>query len=458
MEENNRPKKKIWRRVLAVLLVLTLIAAPIVTMKTEIEFSKMNYVEETAQFAAGVTEDTTGYLTENRLNRAWAYLQSLVGEPKTYHDYELYASLAIARNDFETAAKYLEGCLENADTENADPAILNLRMASLFVLQEQYEAAGKYLDKAIELNPDLAPAYYLRGQLAAEAGDAEGAIANLKQYAVLPGADPAVVVSLGEMFESGGDFKTAEMCYTAGIEADPEGSPELYVSRAKCRVLLDDMDAASRDLGKYFSLTDEDPDGQAAAVYAMCLMEDGDYEGAVEYFRKAVENGYSDPALLYSQSVKSGFAAGSYEDAVADGLKALELVEGDGKDSRPENASEIDTTELRFWIGLSYLAQDKYDEALEQLTEVDKAKSDYPDIDYYLGVCALAKEDFEKAEEYFTASIEKDEDLTACYYNRAICRIRLERLGEAKEDLNKVVERDDDEELKTQAEELIKAL
>lgn len=456
MEETKRQTNKIWRRMLAVILVIALILSPIVTIKTEIRFSKQNYVEETAKFAAMVTEDTTGYLTENRLNRAWKYLQSLVGEPKTFHDYELYASLAIAREDFASAAKYLEGCLDLSDGVNSDPAVLNLRMASLFVLQEQYDRAASYLDKALELNPELGPAYYLKGQLAAEAGDTDAAVANLKKYVELPGADPAVAVSLGEVFESTGDYETAEICYTVGIKAEPESNPQNFASRARCRVLLNKMDAAAEDLKQFFSLTSEDPGGQASAMYAMCLMEDGDYEKASMYFQKAVDSGYADPALLYSQSVKSSFAAGTYEEAVEDGLLALELIEGENS-RRPAGAAAIDTTEIRFWLGLSYMAQDKYEEAGQQLAQVSKAQVEYPDIHYYLGVCALAEEEYAEAETHFTASIEREEDLTPCYYNRAVCRINLQRVDEAKEDLQKVVARGDDAELKTQAEELLGA-
>ena len=455
--EEKRPKKKVWRRALAVLLAVTLVASPVVMLKTQIEFSRLKYVEETAAYAAQVTEDETDYLNENRLNRAWKYLQTVVRKPETYHDYELYAQIAIAREDFESAAKYLEGCLETADGEGADPAVINLRLASLLVLNDERDKAAEYLDRAIELDPSLAAAYYLRGQLAAEAGDAEAAVADLKSYVSLPNADPNVVAQLAQLFEGTGDLETAVDCYTAGIDYQGDANPALYLARARCRVLLENLTAARHDLQTYFSLTDEDPDGQAAAIMAMCLMNEGDYEGATTYFNQAVDAGYADPALLYSQSVKSGFAAGNYPRAVADGLKALKILEGDGAGSRPEGSAPIDATEIRFWVGLSYLAQNKYKEALEHLTKVRETEAAYADIDYYAGVCELALEDYEAAETSFTASIEKDEDVTASYYNRAVCRIRLERLSEARTDLEAVVERSDEADLKAQAEELLAA-
>ena len=460
MKETKRPHKKIWRRVLAVVLAISLILPSIVAIKTEIDFSKMDYVEETARFAASYTEDTTGYLTENRLNRAWSYLQTLVGEPETYEEYDLYASLAIAKNDFKTAAKYLEGSLQNIDKDSEDspdPAVLNLRLASLYVLEGQYKKADRYLDKAIALNPDLAASYYLKGQLAAQDGDTGKAVDYLKKYAQSPGADPAVTASLAEMFEGSGDYETAKMCYTKGIEADPKGKPELYTGRARCLVLLGDMDAAEKDLKEFFKLAEKDPDGQASAMMALCMMEKGDYDGATTYFRKAVKSGYKDSALLYSQLVKSCFAAGKYEKATEAGLKAIELIEKAGSQKKSGSASSADVTEVRFWTAMSFLGQNKYTEAKEQFEEVKKAQADYPEIDYYYGVCVLALEDYEKAETSFTASINKGEDLTECYYNRGVCRIQLGRAEEAQSDLREVVKRDDDAELKAQADQLLKA-
>ena len=55
--EEKRPKKKLWRRALAILLAVTLVASPVVMLKTQIEFSRLKYVEETAAYAAQVTED-----------------------------------------------------------------------------------------------------------------------------------------------------------------------------------------------------------------------------------------------------------------------------------------------------------------------------------------------------------------------------------------------------------------
>ena len=170
-----------------------------------------------------------------------------------------------------------------------------------------------------------------------------------------------------------------------------------------------------------------------------------------------MKSGYKDSALLYSQLVKSCFAAGKYEKATEAGLKAIELIQKAGLQKQSGSASSADVTEVRFWTAMSFLGQNKYTEAKEQFEEVKKAQADYPEIDYYYGVCVLALEDYEKAETSFTASINKGEDLTECYYNRGVCRIQLGRAEEAQSDLREVVKRDDDAELKAQADQLLKS-
>ena len=453
--EKKRSKKKIGYAILALLLVLTLVAAPIVTLKTQIQFAKQNYVEKTAAYAAQITEESNEYLTENRLNRAWKYLQTVVGTPKTYHDYELYAQIAIAREDFDSAAEYLKGCIDTAGEENADPSFLYLRLGSLYILEEQPEAAMQALGKSIELDPGQTAAYYLRAQLETEAGEAEAAVADFRSYVWQPDAEPTIVATLGTVFETMGDLETAEKCYTAGIEAEVEDQASMYLGRAKCLGLQGDTKAAKSDLEKFFSLGGEDQGGQAAALLAMCLMEAEDYAGAEEYFHRAIESGYEDQLLLLTQSVKCAFAAGDYPGAVVDGEKALELIAGGAEIPADETGAVSDEAELHYWTGMSYMAQDTYKEAMRHFSETKAGRPDYPDIDYYVGVCALANEDYEDAAEAFTASIEKDEVTTICYYNRAVCEVRLEQYDEAKADLKAVVERGDERDLALQAADLL---
>ncbi|MBO5521984.1 MAG: tetratricopeptide repeat protein, partial [Eubacterium sp.] len=289
-------------RILAVFLIALFFLGTYATLRANIRFSRLKYVEDTAKYAADITGENAEYLSENRLERAWKILRTSVKQPQTYEDYDLYASIAIAREDLEGAADYLQGCIDTCEGTASDLAVLHMRRGSLFILQEAGEQAMRELDIALEEDPYLAPAYYLRAQLYAQDDETEKALSDYRTYISLNGRDPEITASLAEVFEAAGEPENALICYDAGIERGTAAGPEKYAGRARCRITAGDTAGAEDDLEQYFMLTDEDPGGAAAAMLGMCRMESGDYKGAAEMFSRALENGYTDEALQYGQS------------------------------------------------------------------------------------------------------------------------------------------------------------
>lgn len=446
-EEKKGSGKLIGRRLLVVLLILILILGPVVTAKTQIRFSAENYTGQEEAYAAQIMEQETPYLSDDRMSRQWKYLQTVGRVPREYEDFKLFADIAIANGDLESAANYLKDGIAAATGKEADLGVAYLRLGGIYVLLGDRENAENMLDEAVAKNEELAPAWFLRAQLAAEEENTEKAIESFHSYIRLPGKDPKEALALGEMFESLEDYESAVICYTAGIEEESLTTAALYADRARCEILLEDTAAARKDLETYFTQTEEDPEGRPAAMLGMCLMEDEEFKEAVTWFHRALEDGYPETAVLYSQAAKSAFAAEDYKTAQEDGLKALsELKESGG-----------DTAETAFWTGLAYLAQEQYKEAAGYLEETKAGNADYPDIEYYLGVCALAQEEYTAAREHFTASIEREEQVTASYYNRAVCYLNEEDYSKAKADLQQVTDRDD-EELTEKAEEVLEAI
>ena len=447
-QEKKGTLKLIGRRLLVFLLILVLILGSVLTAATQIRYTAENYTGQNEAYAARVVEQETPYLSDDAISRQWKYLQTIGHLPRTYEDFNLYADIAIANEDFGAAEKYMKDGIAAATGQEKDLAVLYLRLGSLYILQDNLEDAEKMLDEAVSQDETLAAAWFLKGQMKAEAGNAEEAADSFHRYIRLPGRDPKETYALGELFESLEDYESAVICYSAGIEDDSLVTTAMFVDRARCEILLEDNTAARKDLETYFNQTEEDPEGRPAAMLGMCLMEDGEYKEAVTYFHKAVEDGYPETAVMYSQSTKSAFAAEDYKTAQTDGLKALsELKENGG-----------DIAETAFWIGLSYLAQNQYSEAVGYLEDTKSENADYPDIEYYLGICALAQEDYETARGHFTASIEKEEEVTVSYYNRGICYVHEGNNERAKADLQEVAARGDDEELTKAAEALLEAL
>ena len=448
MEGRKRFRKRIAYSVIAVFLAALLVLPSYVSLLANIRFSRQKYVEDTAKYAALLTDENTEYLSEGRVERAWKILRSIIKRPETYSDYDLYASIAIAREDFDGAAEYLQGCIDTCEGSDKDLSILHLRLGSLHILREDPTQAMKELNKAIDLNSSLASAYYLRGRLYAEDSKAEMALKDYRTFVNLDGHDPLVAASLGEVFEGLDELELAIRCYTDGINAPSGAEVKWLADRARCEVKRGNLTAAKSDLENYFHFTDADPGGLSSALLGMCRMNDGQYAEAAECFHQAADNGYEDLALLYEQSLMCLYAAGEYQAAVADGEKGIAAA----KDA------ERDITQLCFWTGMAYLAQGLYQKAAALFKIAAEKDPDLDNIDYYQGVCALAEDEYEIAEKFFTASIAKENSKAESLYNRAICYIQLDRLYQAMEDLKEAAGQTEATEVAEDAAELLREL
>ena len=446
MDRQRQSGSHIVQRILALLMALALILSMYLTLRAQIRFSGLNYVGQVAEYAAQVTADNTGYLSKGTLDRAWTILRSTIHRPRTYEDYDMYASIAIAREDYTGAGEYLQGCIDAyTGGDDGELAVLYLRQASLYVLTGEYDQALSRLDRAIELAPDLSSAYFLRAEMYSTLGETEKAVADLTSYKDLDGSDPVILSSLGQLYETTGDYESAIECYTAGITDERAYRVELLADRARCRLLSGDSAGAKRDLEEYFHRDGSDPEGAAASMLAVCRMNGGDYAGAVQMFHRAISDGYANPHILYGQAVLCAYMNGDYDQAAADGEKAIRGAEAAGEN----------TGELHLWTGLACMVREDYGPASEHFRSAAEQDDSLQDLRYYLGICALAEGDAARAEEWFTVSVEREENVTASLYNRAVCRLQQGMLKEAKADLTAVTERNDDPDLTAQAGELL---
>lgn len=448
METQHEDRRVVQKRIMAMLLVIVFLLGMYLSFRVQIKFSGLNYVGNVAEYAAKLTENNTGYLSEGTLERAWSILRTSVRRPKTFDEFNTYASIAIAREDYENAAVYLQGCLDTCSGGVAEEAVLCLRLGSLYVLMQDFEEAVKWLDLALVKDDTLASAYFLRAEVRLEQGETQAALDDLHRYQETEGSSPVILASLGALYESAGEYENAVSCYTLGLSNAQSYQDATYVSRARCYIFLGEMTEARRDLERYFILTDVDPDGEAAAMLGMCLMDAGEFAGAIEQFHHAVENGYENAWLLYSQSVMCAYVMGDYGTAVRDGKLALA-----GSDEAGENGAE-----LALWIALSYFAREQWQEATEYFAQAAERDADLEDLRFYQGVCAFSQNDPDTAIRCFTASIERGESLSESYYNRALCYLQLEDAASAEEDLLHFLELSEDEALRAQTEELLEAL
>ncbi|MBQ6386904.1 MAG: tetratricopeptide repeat protein [Lachnospiraceae bacterium] len=439
---NKRPGRRLWRRLIAVILAAILVLNTVLMVRTKVAFNSADYSGENSEYAAVVTEENTAYLRKSLLERTQSMLGVILHRPKTFEEYEAAAEIAIANEKYGEAVTLLTSCIDQYEGDPSDLARFYLRLGSLYILTEEYEKAVTELSMAIKLNPKESQAYMLRAQMYEELGESARAADDVRAYEKIEGEDPAILTSLGSVYENAAEYDSAIECYTIGIETESAFTPHLYVDRARCHMLKEDRDleAAMKDLEKYLEIAENDEGGEAAAMLGMCRMQKEDYKGAAKMLRRAIKDGYKEASVIRNQLVMCLYAAEDYEGAVKEGLKGIEAE---------------DSAELEYWTGMAYFAQKQYEDARKHFAEAESMGEAISDLSYNQGVCAMALEQFEEAAEFFTASIKKNENAAASYYNRAICRLSMNDPEAARSDLLEVAGRDDAGDLATEAKGLL---
>lgn len=459
-QANQKSRGKLWNRILAGCMALLLIASMAMGWAVQIRFVQMEYLGTVLEHAAAITQENTGYLSESSLKRAWNILRYAVGKPKSFDDYEMYASLAIARKEYGEAIQYMQGCIDLYSGESRwEHGILYLRLGSLYALTEDSRSAIASFDKALELAPGMADAYLLRAQMYAVLNDMDRAVADIRRYDELAGDDPAIRVSIGTLYESAGEYENAVACYTAGLEQGASVDPELLASRARCNLLLGNMASAKKDLERFFAEGGTDSTGERNAMLGTCCMEAEEYERAVRSFHNALTAGYSQKALLYCQCVLCAYITGDYDTVITDGEKALKAMKEtvDPQSTLPESGIEglMSEGELHQWIGLAKMAKEDFAGAREQFLAIEELGEAPEGVLYYLGLCSASLGDNEEAVAYYSQSIERDELTSLCYYNRGVSYLQMEKMEEGLNDLIAVVQRNDDADATAAAEQLL---
>lgn len=458
-----KPPGKLWKRILAGCMAFALIASMAMGWAVQIRFMQMEYLGTVLEHAAAITQENTEYLSESSLKRAWNILRYAVGKPKTFDDYEMYASLAIARKEYGEAIQYMQGCIDLYDQESQNGlGVLYLRLGSLYALAEDSQSAITSFDKALELVPGMADAYLLRAQMYAALDDMNQAVADIRRYDELAGDDPTIRASIGTLYESAGEYENAVACYTAGIEQATSVDPELLASRARCNLLLGKTDAAKKDLDRFFAEGGTDPTGERNAMLGTCCMEAEEYERAIRSFHNALTAGYTQKVLLYSQCVLCAYILADYDTVITDGEKALTALDETEKsqsttlDGNTEGL--MSASELHQWIGLAKMAKEDFSGAREQFLAIEEMGVATEGVLYYMGLCSASLGDNEEAVACYSQSIERDELTSLCYYNRGVSYLQMEKLEEGLTDLITVMQRNDDADATAAAEQLLNEL
>lgn len=434
-----RGSYKLWMRILAAALVIVMFFTA--TNLTNIDFTLMRYADSEGLEAARYLADKTEYLQMSRGQR----LLSLLQGNSAYAVNRQAADTAIAKYDYERAARYLVKCLDMEEAQTELPALYT-RLGCVYMLDAKLPEAGACFDQAIERLPDDPTAYLLRAQIRVNTGDTQGAAGDAAAYLARGGDDGDMLAAAMSIAEYAEDYETAAAACTRliGTDVSVHQRAAYYAERGRYRYLLDDLVAAKADLLHAKALSATMLDGTHCAILGLAEMNDAEYAAAAEDFRRAGAQAQADNAAYYEQALVCAYLLTDYE-----------LLLSVAKEAAAAGEMTAQSWMLR---GVAYFAGEAYKSAEYAFTRCLELAADTADAPYYRGLCRLQLGEYELAAEDFTLSLERGESALDCLFNRGLCRLMREDYERAAADFAAVIEDGSDPELVKSAQELLEPL
>lgn len=198
---------------------------------------------------------------------------------------------------------------------------------------EDYDAAISDFTKFIAFDPNDPVGYSSRGNVKYLSKDNEGALADFNK-AIELAPDPGDYTNRGDVFRALANYEEAILDYNRAIDLLSEDDQKLgfiYYQLGYCKVMIGQMEGCL-DLGKSILL------GFEADLY--CSMKNveeykadgdlkitnGDYEGGIADYTDAIELEPNDQ-LVYVARGSALYNIGDYVAAIADFTKSIELNE-----------------------------------------------------------------------------------------------------------------------------------
>lgn len=181
---------------------------------------------------------------------------------------------------------------------------------------KQYIEAESDFNKAVELNPELAEAYFWRAE--AQINDQKAFADYARAIELKPGY--AMAFYKRGLRKSFTDNKAALLDYNKSIELDPK-FPDAFLSRALVYLLANNYKPAIADYTKLIELK---PDGSSYYVRGTTYLDSGDNLRAIADLTKSIE---LDPGYYWTfkQRAKAYRNIKKFKLANADELKAIKI-------------------------------------------------------------------------------------------------------------------------------------
>jgi lipoprotein NlpI len=163
-------------------------------------------------------------------------------------------------------------------------------------LKGDFDAAIDSFNKALQLNPQFAPAFENRGESHMKQGELTDAITDFSKALQIQPEYDAAFFHRGLAEAGNGDFNSAITDFNRTIELQPESS-EAFLERGRAKYLKGDADGAIADATT--SLGFDSGSGASHFIRGLAFGDKGDNEKAAADFKQAASNGMAEGALWY---------------------------------------------------------------------------------------------------------------------------------------------------------------
>jgi len=144
-------------------------------------------------------------------------------DPKNVRAYINSAVLYLSYlHDFQRA----ESLLKTAMTEIPNNLTIINTLAQLYIMDKKYELALKYANKVLELNPDDAHAYAVRGSVFFYRNRLNVAVEDLERSLRLDPKQKRVLNNLGVIYARKGNMEKAKLLWRESLKIDHD-QPEI---------------------------------------------------------------------------------------------------------------------------------------------------------------------------------------------------------------------------------------
>ena len=274
------------------------------------------------------------------------------------------------------------------------------RRGSQKLFARKYDEAIEEYNKAIELKPDYAPIYSIRGYAYRIKGDFESAIKDYNKLIELRPDYADAYCDRGIVYTKKSEFARAIQDFNKAIQLKPNLA-DTYNGRGLMYHQMNKVDLALQDFNKAIELR---PDfAKAYNNRALVYQDKGDADKTLEDTSKAIE---FQPNLSYAYNNRGNayVRKGITSLAIKDFNKAIHL--------NPELAEAYCNR------GIAYENSGEFERAIEDYTKAIELKPDYVEAYYNRGVVYNKKGEIEPAIENFSKAIEINPKSANAYSGR----------------------------------------